>query len=642
MVKYVCYYIIKMLIKRRLLLNFMRWERYLLALVLVLLLIPIALAQDTTHVKLLAVSVDENGTMAGNTADLYLELNNNGKGRVFIETFPVTKFDTQISTRFAKEIACDITDIDCSSKDFIYTIKANSPLIGGPSAGAATTIATLAALYDMDLNESIAMTGTINSGGQIGVVGGVKEKVEAAAKSGIKKVLIPKGTEKQKEDNLINITLSCSKDNSSITCKENSSADVKEIDMVAYGKNLSIEVIPVSDINEAFYQFTGKYIKNNTDEILVDQNYSEIMKEVSIILCNRTTSLQHSLIRSDIFDAKNFTNDFNSTLDLAANLSALSKEAFDSKMYYASASYCFGANAKYGEMLIKSLNASDEDILADADNLTSSIKAFEKEIDNKEKKTISDLQVYMVVKERLVEAKDLADEVEKDIVEEKDPSSDLAFAKERFFSALAWSQFFGMGGKEFTIDKEELRKSCDQKISEAEERIQYVSFYFPDVKASAKGLQKAYDYRKNEEYELCLSVASQSKAEADIILNVIGIDEKDVDNLIDDKLLIVKRELARETSKDIFPILGYSYYEYANSLKASDKYSALLYSEYALELSNLNIYFKEKNQNLIPENPYNLGDLKILYLVVACFLIGLIIGYLLFRNRNDEMIIKIN
>ena len=43
-----------------------------------------------------------------------------------------------------------------------------------------------------------------------------------------------------------------------------------------------------------------------------------------------------------------------------------------------------------------------------------------------------------------------------------------------------------------------------------------------------------------------------------------------------------------------FPIAGFSYYEYANSLKNDVPASALLYSGYALELSNMNAYFPPK------------------------------------------------
>ena len=90
---------------------------------------------ETYKIKLLAVA-EQQGNFTGKMADLFLELNP-GSGRVFMDTVPLTKIDTQISTRFANQIACNYIDADCSKYDFIYTIRAESSIIGGPSAGAA-------------------------------------------------------------------------------------------------------------------------------------------------------------------------------------------------------------------------------------------------------------------------------------------------------------------------------------------------------------------------------------------------------------------------------------------------------------------------------------------------------------------------
>jgi predicted S18 family serine protease len=74
----------------------------------------LALAADQYSIKLLAVQEDGDGKFIGSDADLYLELKP-GSGRVFLETTPLTKLDTQLSTRFAKEIACDHFDLNIHS-----------------------------------------------------------------------------------------------------------------------------------------------------------------------------------------------------------------------------------------------------------------------------------------------------------------------------------------------------------------------------------------------------------------------------------------------------------------------------------------------------------------------------------------------
>src|SRR3989344_5412029 len=144
------------------------------------------------HLKLLAVQ-DDGKEYEGSDADLFLEIKE-GSGRVFLETFPLTKFDTQISTRFAKDIACNHFKLPCEKYDFIFTIKAKSTIIGGPSAGAAIAALTTIAVLDLPYDQQTAITGTINSGGVVGPVGGIKEKLEAASRAGLNKVLIPLGT----------------------------------------------------------------------------------------------------------------------------------------------------------------------------------------------------------------------------------------------------------------------------------------------------------------------------------------------------------------------------------------------------------------------------------------------------------------
>src|SRR3989344_3725653 len=104
----------------------------------------LAQTQEPLHMTLLAVREDGENFI-GSTADLYLEIQE-GKERVFLDTYPLTKIDTQISTRFAQEIACNYFDINCNNKDFIYTIRADSSIIGGPSAGASIAALTTAGL----------------------------------------------------------------------------------------------------------------------------------------------------------------------------------------------------------------------------------------------------------------------------------------------------------------------------------------------------------------------------------------------------------------------------------------------------------------------------------------------------------------
>lgn len=158
-----------------------------------LLVIPItaAVTMDVESITLLAVTQTGNGSLSGSTATMYLQAKP-GTGAIFIESYPASKIDTQVATRVANEIACEFTDVDCRSYDFFYTIRADSPIIGGPSGGAATAVLTLAVLEEIEIRDDIAMTGAISSGGIIGPVDGIKEKIMAAQEHDKSIAIIPK------------------------------------------------------------------------------------------------------------------------------------------------------------------------------------------------------------------------------------------------------------------------------------------------------------------------------------------------------------------------------------------------------------------------------------------------------------------
>ena len=70
----------------------------------------------------------------------------------------------------------------------------------GPSAGAAMTTAFVSALTNIPVRAGVAMTGEITLRGEVTAIGGLKEKLLAAHRGGIKTVLIPEENVKDLQD----------------------------------------------------------------------------------------------------------------------------------------------------------------------------------------------------------------------------------------------------------------------------------------------------------------------------------------------------------------------------------------------------------------------------------------------------------
>jgi ATP-dependent Lon protease len=70
----------------------------------------------------------------------------------------------------------------------------------GPSAGVAMSVSIISALTGNPVRKDVAMTGEITLRGRVLPIGGLKEKLLAALRAGIKTVLIPKDNEKDLEE----------------------------------------------------------------------------------------------------------------------------------------------------------------------------------------------------------------------------------------------------------------------------------------------------------------------------------------------------------------------------------------------------------------------------------------------------------
>ncbi|MFH1200195.1 MAG: S16 family serine protease [Candidatus Micrarchaeota archaeon] len=117
-----------------------------------------------------------------------------GKGDIFVAVTPLMGVDTQQSEKLAVKIAAEQAAVDASKYDVTMQITSDAEIVDGPSAGAALALLTYAEFAKKGVRKDITMTGTIESDGSIGKVGGVFEKaIAVAAEKKFKAFLIPRG-----------------------------------------------------------------------------------------------------------------------------------------------------------------------------------------------------------------------------------------------------------------------------------------------------------------------------------------------------------------------------------------------------------------------------------------------------------------
>ena len=137
----------------------------------------------------LAVLGDRSGIVSPIAAEAAPSLSKNG--RKIIATGKLGEI-AQESVQNVSALIKKYTDKDISDYDIHVQFIQTYDGVEGDSASVSIAAAVISAVEDIPIDQTVALTGSLNVRGDVMPIGGATAKIEAAAESGLKKVLIPK------------------------------------------------------------------------------------------------------------------------------------------------------------------------------------------------------------------------------------------------------------------------------------------------------------------------------------------------------------------------------------------------------------------------------------------------------------------
>ena len=529
----------------------------------------------------------------------------NGSGNVYVVTSPLTEVDMQGSAHLAVDVASALTGIDASNHDFIFVVKADSPIVGGPSAGAVMTIASIALIKGWGVSSDVIMTGMINPDGSIGPVGGILEKGEAAAKAGAKYFLIPKGqgivyqtvTEKRQIGGFVQII------------QKRVPVNVSDY----LGSKYGIIVKEVDDINEALKYFTGyTFPERKSSQPMTTEDYESIMKPLAMDMLDRANS---SYEKADSL-FKNCTSkgvippgywwnnpkaNIKNTLNNALKDLQDANTAFANYFYYYSISKSFQSlvDSRFVKYACEYyLQGGKEDYFSSVyDNVTEMVNEATKEVKNAEIKGLISLQCVGAAQIRAMDALDTLNQSmqywnkysytlsNNDLFS---AFSNLAYAAERSKTAHWWLSLRDYFNDTFLINETWLEGMVDKYYDYASQIITYANILVSESGASSSFIKKAQtllNQAGNGEYKAAsLFLSLEAIANANIAIEAIdGVDEGNVERTSQ----MASYSIQQTRNESIEPIMAVNYYEFGRSIEKDSLNDALIYYKYSYMISNM-------------------------------------------------------
>ncbi len=593
-----------------------------------------------------AVAQAENGSYFGVLTEINVTMMN-GSGNIFVITTPLTQLDMQGSAKLAVDVAGMLTGKDISKYDFFFKIEADTPIVGGPSAGATMCIAVICLLENIEARDGVIMTGMINPDGSIGPVGGILAKGEAAGKAGMKYFLIPKG---QNIDYKI-----VEKRIGWVTYRYPIPINVSKELYEKYG----LIVKEVEDINEALAYFTGYCFEEEKSNIsiLTANYYREIIKPINQKIIkeanNSYIKAKNSFEKSKIPIGTWFYSPrgvVSNRLDDAENALKDAELAYENAFYYYSISKAFQSmiNSRFVIYACKYYNGTS---INEIYNITKekAEKALE-EAENSKINGLVSLQCIGGAQQRALEAMEYLNKSG----EKLDYLYYLAYAIERSKTVYWWINLSKKFNESYKIGEEWIEAIADKYYDYAQSIISYADILSKEtgyskefVNMANNLLKKAFEQKKKYPASSLFN-SLEAIANANLAIELVGISKiEEVKDKLDRTSQLASYAIQKARNISIEPILAVSYYEFGKSIENEDAKDALVYYKYASMIANMLCLakgFKSKNlkKAFLEENEIKKINFLDEFFVVIAFISGIIIGFIISRikkGRREEKIV---
>jgi uncharacterized protein len=619
----------------------------------------------------------------GVISTITVTIQNNGSGRVFVDTLPLTQVDMQGSARLAVKVASALIindkncDVDPATYDYFFVVRTTAPIIGGPSAGAIMTVATISLLENWDLDNQTVMTGMINPDGSIGPIGGIPQKIDAANSVGATRFLFPKGQGTYTE-------METKTERSNGWIRTITTPVTKQVADYAMD-NYEIVAVDVADIHEAVENFTGYTFKfEESGTPITTEDYITSMKPLATTLLhdardsyeNATVKLQNSSIPN--YFPNFYREDVDERLDRAQESLDESQSWYDQGLYYTSTSKSFQSliNSRFvtyacdyydyptsAESYIQILLSEVQGIYDNA-----SEKSKDAEING-----FISLQSIGAAQRRASEAgiyleaahNAYANNQLRNLNDIFDFLYNIAFVVERCNSVDWWIGIGSHFNEVGDLSNATVENIALEYIEEAQQAAIYSTVILSEI-GTSYGDSMTYLTEANNLLDAAqndldgdlpaaaLFEALEALVKANLAIEIIGTNTEDKLDLADES---ASNNIARTRAQGIESILAVSYFEYAESLRNESSYdSALVYYKYsgmiagALSFTNITTGVASSRFVGIPETIsagswFSEETVLLVLLIVTVGLaglgIGLAIGGISASKREKRTIKKI-